>query len=56
MKKCPDCDRDVDKATFACEYCGKLVRDHSPDKTADKTKLKDLEQHFRKEKNKTKAP
>jgi hypothetical protein len=26
MKKCKDCDREIDKYAVACEYCGKLKR------------------------------
>lgn len=24
MKKCPECEREIDKYGIACEYCGKL--------------------------------
>jgi len=24
MKKCKDCDREIDKYAIACQYCGKL--------------------------------
>ena len=26
MKKCPDCEREVDKHMIACQYCGKLLK------------------------------
>ena len=28
MKKCPDCQREIDKYAIACQYCGKLPDDH----------------------------
>jgi len=32
MKKCPDCEKEIDKYTFACEYCGRLFKLSSTEK------------------------
>lgn len=37
MKKCPDCQREVDKVSFMCEYCGRLVKEKEKDKSPAKT-------------------
>ena len=26
MKKCPGCEKEVDKYLIACQYCGKLIQ------------------------------
>jgi hypothetical protein len=27
MKKCPGCDKEIDKYAIACQYCGKIPED-----------------------------
>ncbi len=46
MKKCPGCQRELDKYTIACEYCGRLLKafltpqDHAPQKPPTKNEKK----------------
>jgi len=40
MKKCPDCEKDIDKLGVSCEYCGRLPQDEQTTK-----KEKFLNQH-----------
>lgn len=28
MKKCTGCHQEIDKYVIACEYCGKLLKEH----------------------------
>ena len=30
MKRCPGCEREIDKLSIACEYCGKLNKKETP--------------------------
>jgi predicted amidophosphoribosyltransferase len=44
MKKCPDCNREIDKYGIVCEYCGKLCEvdehaDHPKKEENAKTEL-----------------
>ena len=36
MKKCPECEREVDKFGIACQYCGRVTDEHEKEKAADK--------------------
>ncbi len=29
MKKCPGCERELDRMNIICEYCGRLEKAHS---------------------------
>ena len=40
MKKCPDCEREIDKYAIACQYCGR-VPEGEKKKGKDKDKDKD---------------
>ena len=35
MKKCSGCEREIDKYAIACEYCGRLDKEHDHNKPAD---------------------
>lgn len=36
MKKCKDCEREIDKYAIACQYCGKLMREEESHAAAGK--------------------
>lgn len=38
MKKCPDCQRELDKYGIACQYCGKVEEAREQDESPDKEK------------------
>ena len=35
MKKCPGCEREIDKYSIACQYCGKLTNVGDQKKESD---------------------
>jgi len=38
MKKCPDCEREIDKYGIACEYCDKLRKEQEKVEISEKKK------------------
>ena len=35
MKKCPECERELDKYMIACQYCGKVEEAREKEKKLD---------------------
>ena len=35
MKKCPDCEREIDRHGIACQYCGRVTEEREKEKRAE---------------------
>jgi hypothetical protein len=45
MKKCPGCEREIDKYAIACEYCGRLNKGSPRDETGRRSGQGSAEGH-----------
>jgi hypothetical protein len=42
MKKCKDCQREIDKYGIACQYCGRVAEEREKEKQAEQKRLNRL--------------
>ncbi len=45
MKKCKECDQEIDKYSIACQYCGKLAEERAKSENQDGSETKDADKN-----------